>query len=50
MPYLSDGGLDALVLHQLRHHRPANDTNLQVSGKATHTSCIKSSIQRFGIP
>jgi hypothetical protein len=37
MPYLSDGGLDALVLHQLRHHRPANDTNLVVSGKATHT-------------
>lgn len=25
--YLGDGGLDALVLHQLRHHRPAGETN-----------------------
>jgi len=33
--YLGDGGLDALVLHQLRHHRPAEGTNPEVSRKAT---------------
>jgi hypothetical protein len=33
--YLGNGGLDALVLHQLRYHRPAEETNPEVSGKGS---------------
>jgi len=32
--YLGNSGFDALVLHQLRHHCPAKETNPEVSGKA----------------